>query len=172
MDHLQGIIKEVESSGREVGVTLLVSGVVVSGYITPWSRYQRWEREVGMRSLHEGGRSTTLNFGLGPITAAGTREAQASWDRLVAERAREGRGEEEFHFERFALRSAVAETGVNRDRWREFMFLVISADAVDAYFVGLQATEETEEGEQLTGPDAFDARYRERPAGDEPANPA
>jgi hypothetical protein len=165
MKHLQDLIKTVEATGGEIGVTLLVSGVVVSGYITPWTRFVRWEREVLMRTAHEGGRSIALNFGLGPIMPDDTREARESWDELVREREKEGTTEDDVHFDSFALRSAVAETSVNRDRWREFTYLV-SADSVDAPHVGPQPME----GE-LSGPDAFDARYREPPGADDPADP-
>lgn len=49
-EHLNVWLRLVESVGTELPVTLLVSGTVVTGWLTPYLRWQNWVTEVVPRA--------------------------------------------------------------------------------------------------------------------------
>ena len=51
-------IRYVEATGHELAVTLLVGGTTISGYLTPRLRHDEWVKEILLRAVHEGGRSS------------------------------------------------------------------------------------------------------------------
>lgn len=70
-------VRTVNKGGTEYGVTLVVSGLIVTGHLSPISRYHAWLDEVSSRARFGGG---ALPEGqLGPISQRQSAEAIAAW---------------------------------------------------------------------------------------------
>ncbi len=70
-------VRTVNSGGTEYGVTLVVSGLIITGHLSPISRYHTWLDEVSSRARFGGG---ALPEGkLGPITERQSAEAIEAW---------------------------------------------------------------------------------------------
>jgi hypothetical protein len=134
MKNLNTWIKLVEATGGEVGLTFLVSGVVITGTLTPWARYAAWSQEVLMRTLHEGGKQALPSTEIGPVPRAMTEKVRAEWESLVRD---SGEDPDTFapEFPQFALRDVEIRTGL-KGYWPTMPYLVVNTSEVAAFMPG------------------------------------
>lgn len=124
---LETWVQAVSESGEEYGVTLLVSGCLVTGHLTPMLRYHDWLRETGRRASLDP-RHRRLPAGkIGPITEQQASRARAEWQA----------GARDFEQlqppRRLCLRdAAVGQPGSTTD-WARLPFLVVDLGAVAAF---------------------------------------
>jgi hypothetical protein len=76
-------LRRVQASGAEIAVQLLVSGRRVTGFLTPYQRYDEWEFEVRRRALREGGHFVARGD-LGPISPKLSKRVADEWPALQA----------------------------------------------------------------------------------------
>ena len=126
-------IRYVESTGNEVGMTLLVGGTTISGVLTPISRYADWLTEVMNRADHEGGEMSLPPVEMPAITEQQSLRAREEWgdggltpggeglDDPVGER---GPG--------CVLRNAEVRPPGPKMYWQTYPYLLIQINAVDA----------------------------------------
>lgn len=131
-------VELVESTGIEMPVTLLVSGAVLVGTLTPWLRYAMWQQEVSMRATHEVGELVLPVMKIGPISKELTKKIAESWEerkltRSIPPDSENEDNQQELSFPEFALRDAEIRIGIPRT-WRRYPFLVVRANAVQAMF--------------------------------------
>jgi hypothetical protein len=122
------VVRVVEQTGSEAAVTLLVQGAIVTGMLTPRTRYDAWVQEVTARAGFQGGR-TKLRGLMGPIT-----EEQSDAIREKYER-RHPDGPPDDGFDLFALRNATIQAGAAM-HGPTFPYLLINAYNVGAYTMG------------------------------------
>ena len=72
-------IRYVEATGHELAVTLLVGGTTISGYLTPRLRHDEWVKEILLRAVHEGGRSSIPAVEMEPITPEMAERVREAW---------------------------------------------------------------------------------------------
>lgn len=123
----------VERSGLDFPVTLMVSGVRVSGMLTSTYFYGEWVSSH-MEMLRVSGRS--------PLPIEETVDSPSAEQRERAgdsyERRYPTEEEEPETFDHICIRNATVETGVGA-YWRTHPFLLINADSVDAMTLGAPA---------------------------------
>ena len=129
MQPLGALIHSAER-GLEMSLTVLVSGVVITGVITPWARYQRWLTEVAMRAQYEGGRHSIPDLEIGPIPRSQAEEIRAKYDDELRQVGREP--DEPLDFPQFVLRDAVVRSGLPA-AWSAVPFIVIQTAHVGAF---------------------------------------
>lgn len=79
-------LRIVHSTGAEISVTLLVSGRVVTGMLTPMQRWDVWEREVFRRTLlEEGGQFRLPSQEVDPPSEELVERVKSEWESLEAE---------------------------------------------------------------------------------------
>lgn len=117
----------VQATGDDFAVTLVVSGVVITGLITPWIRYQRWERETLMRTSYEGGHFVLPTQEAPPYPVETRKQDAAEW--------KEMHGAIRFSPDRFCVSNAELQTGM-RLYWVRVPFLVVKSAAVEAFSPG------------------------------------
>ena len=134
MKALDRWIRVVQSAGTEVSVTVLVSGVLITGFLTPWARYTSWSQEVAMRAMHEGGTHPLPDAAMGPISEHMTARVRAEWDAEVQEA---GVDPDDYWpaFEQFALRDVEIRAGMKM-YWPQVPYLVVSVSEVAAFMPG------------------------------------
>lgn len=121
----------VESRGLDMPITLLVQGVVITGFLAPVSRYADFHAEVQARA-NIGARTYAARGEVPPPTQAQVDRTRAEWV------DRHGELDEDlgaFSFPGLCVRNAVVCTGP-REEWRGFPFLLIQADHVSAATAG------------------------------------
>ena len=116
------------STGQSASVTLLISGVPVSGRLCPAADYWAWHKEVMMRMGLAGEPYR--------VPSGGIPEPSETWQRQVADQWKERGGEEEPTFPIIYLRNAFAKTDPDPARWFRAPYLVVNADSVDAMMPG------------------------------------
>ena len=126
-------IRYVESTGNEVGMTLLVGGTTISGILTPVRRYADWLAEVMNRADHEGGEMSLPTIEMPEITEQQSQRARDDWgeggltpggeslDDPVRER---GPG--------CVLRNAEVRPPGPKTYWQTYPYLLIQINSVDA----------------------------------------
>ena len=130
-------IRFVESTGSEVGITLLIGGTTIVGYLTPMLRYEAWLTEVLLRTIHEGGHSTLPSIEMPPISPEITQRVRDEWEAggTISENEHPdepvgatGPG--------CAIRNAeVRPPGVAK-YWRTYPYLHVQVSAIDAIYLG------------------------------------
>jgi hypothetical protein len=131
---LNATIKMVEVTGGAISVSLLVSGVIVTGTLTPWKRYALSLQEVLSRAMHEGGGEQPLpHVPTGPISASLRNQVRAEWDASLAAEGVEADDDAiEHEFPQFALRDAEIRSGVAA-YWSKLPYLVVTTARVGAF---------------------------------------
>lgn len=119
------LVASVEATGLDATVTLIVSGIVVTGAITSWGRYARWLTEVIMRAKYEGG-SAALPPGGPPDFPELRAKDAAEWRATYPAGGASS--------DRFALADAEIRSGPPAN-WIRVPFLVILSSAVTALSV-------------------------------------
>lgn len=125
---MSGWIQIIESQGVEVNVTLLVSGCIVTGVLTPILRYHRWVREVVGRALQQRGTFRIPPAEMGPISQEESNEVIAKWKEDYPENP-------EVDFNAFCLRNAEIQAGAPVN-WEKRAYLVVATDHVAAFTIG------------------------------------
>jgi hypothetical protein len=131
-------VELVESTGIEMPVTLLVSGAVLVGTLTPWLRYAMWQQEVSLRATHEVGSLGLPVMKIGPISRDLAMQIAESWEERKLTRSlppdyENEDNQRELTFPEFALRDAEIRIGIPQT-WRRYPFLVVRANTVQAMF--------------------------------------
>ena len=135
-------LRLVHSTGCEVGVTLLVSGRVVSGLLTPVQRFTRWENEVTMRAVHGGGQFRLPSPGLGPPTKEECQAIVDEWEALERNEADEPDAK---GWAFCCLRNAEVFDAIEGSQVK-FPMLMVAMSKVAAYSIGnISMTSATEE---------------------------
>jgi hypothetical protein len=131
MRNLYIYLRLVEATGSEVGVTLLVSGVLITGILTPWARYTAWTKEITMRAVHERGPQGLPDVPMGPITPEITERVRAQWK---ADAAEAGMNPDDFEpeYREFALRDVEIRAGM-KPLWAKAPYLVLATSEVAAF---------------------------------------
>lgn len=122
-------MKLAEGAGAEFNVTLLVSGTMVTGWLTPLVRYRNWATEVLQRLRLGGGKVKLPTGGMPPIAQKEVDQAKAEYEKLT-----DG-GKLEVVFPILCLRNAQFRVGVPSER-PTHGYLLISTDAVNAFTLG------------------------------------
>jgi len=130
---LNRLIRYVESTGNEVGMTLLVGGVTISGILTPIRQYVDWLTEVMNRAHHEGGQMSLPPTEMPTMTEQQSQRVRDEWgdggltpageslDDPIAER---GPG--------CVLRNAEVRPPGPKRYWQTYPYLLVQINAVDA----------------------------------------
>ena len=115
----------IHKHGGEMAVTLLVSGRIITGMLTPIQRYGRWEREVTARALLDDGKFTLPSLELGEMSPEESQGIKDDWPEQE-ERAKDG-------FTYLAIRNAEI-----RDSGSVFHcpHLLVLTSAVAAFAIG------------------------------------
>jgi hypothetical protein len=126
---LETWIQAVNETGAEYGVTLLVSGSLITGHLTPTVRYRDWLREVGRRASITKTRQRLPSSQIGPITEQQADRARAEWDaaKHSADLDRPP------GVTRFCVRDAAVGRLSGPEGWTHFPFLVLALDSVDGF---------------------------------------
>jgi hypothetical protein len=132
----------VESHGVEIGLTLVVSGVVIVGVLTPRLRYRRWRDELFHRALLGKGQFRIPESEIPPISDSLRAEVVAEWERTNAEASATGSDPEEIEtvVDYCCLRNAEIRAGMAMN-WVTAPFLAITASSIDAVYPGVRARE-------------------------------
>ena len=133
---LEAWLKQVEEKPIEIGVTLLVSGRIVSGMLTPLCRYEKWQTEVLHRALLKGGKFPVPSSKIPPLTKKQMEDISKhprKWDVDSVAPV-------------LCLRDVEIQTGVPAS-WEKRSFLLVSADSVDAFALGNGGLQELEDEE-------------------------
>ena len=126
-------IRYVEATGHEVGITLLVGGATITGYLTPMLRYDEWLKEVMHRAIHEGGRSELPLIPMEPISAQLTQRVQEEWGER--ELVPEGGDIDDPVIERgpgCVIRNAEVRPSGPKMYWQTYPYLQVQVSAVQA----------------------------------------
>lgn len=140
--HLLIWIQEIEKSGSEMPLTLVVSGRLISGFLTPSIRVMDWQGEVLRRAQISG--KFVVPPRIGPMNEKQKNRAQEYQRELEEEAAKEGdeSGDEQDIVSRamqrvLYLRDATIH-GFMPAGDRDVPFLAIALTAIDAYFLGAE----------------------------------
>ena len=123
---LETWIDQVNETGSEYGVTLLVGGWIVTGHLAPMVRYRDWLKEVGRRASITKGRHRLPGGPIGPISEQQAARARAEWEKSSEESL-------ELSGVRFCVRDAAIATSGTSDGWSYLPFLVVKLASVDAF---------------------------------------
>jgi hypothetical protein len=134
VEKLQDWVQVAEATGGEVGLTVLVSGVLVTGMLTPWPRYAAWSKEVTMRGMHETGPQALPDIPMGPISPEQAERARADYAAELSESGFDA--DETPEFPQFAMRDVTIRTGAGAT-WVRVPYLVVDTASVSAFFLGL-----------------------------------
>jgi hypothetical protein len=127
-----GWVHIIQSNAAELGVTIVVSGVVIEGTLTPAQRWAEWTGDV---------LSVALQLGGGPIDGSTEPMSPAQADRIREEWKQGGKAKahaedgETPSFNTLYLRDTVIRSGIPAD-WRRVPFLAVSASHVSAFSIG------------------------------------
>lgn len=126
----------VERDGWEIGVTLLVGGVIITGTLTPAIRYHEWAASHVEIAAALGG-LTTQTTAVPAITAEEAQRARDAWRATLASEGLDPDSEEgqaaRLRLGAVYLRNAIVEAGPLRGAgWRQYSFLAIATHAVQA----------------------------------------
>jgi hypothetical protein len=126
----------VESSGEEVGVTVVVDGRIIDGILTPLMQYDDWV----LRNM-----AIAVETGSGPIEMSSEKPSSALKERIVAAWARRMRAAGFVNgevipvpFPWVCLRDAIIESGP-RETWRIIAYLQVDASRISAATLGLRS---------------------------------
>ena len=122
-------MKLAEGAGAEFNVTLLVSGTVVTGWLTPLVRYRNWATEVLHRMRLGGGKVNLPTGRMPPIAQKEVDQAKAEYERFS-----DG-GKHDVVFPIMCLRNAQFRVGIPAER-HTHGYVLISTDAVSAFTLG------------------------------------
>ena len=122
---LDAWIAEVNSLGTESALTLIMSGMTITGFITPTARYRAWLEEIASRAAF--GERVLPSSEIGPISREQSESIRQAWD---AELTAEGRRDLP---DQFCLRDVTVLTAGGKRDWLRIPFLVVSRSAVDAF---------------------------------------
>ena len=126
-DNLETWIVTVNETGAEYGLTLVVSGTLVTGHLTPSLRYRDWLREVGRRATITRSKQHLPGSGIGPISEQQAERARGEWQ------ARPGADGEQEPISRFCLRDAAVTCSADPSGWTHLPFLMVRLASVDAF---------------------------------------
>lgn len=129
-------LRVVHQLGVEFGVTMLVSGRIVTGLLTPVQRYRRWEREVTTRAIRGRGTFALPSLDLPGISSAEAEEVRKEWPDLKTEL--DGDEKEQGAFAYLCLRNAQIRDGGQVLR---FPMLLVSTQAVHTFMPGVLSGE-------------------------------
>ncbi|UCD25499.1 MAG: hypothetical protein JSW51_06185 [Gemmatimonadota bacterium] len=121
---LDAWITEVNSLGTESAITLIMSGMTVTGFITPTARYQAWLDEIANRAAF--GERVLPSSEIGPISPEQSELVRKGWSESVF-----GEGDEVP--KQFCLRDATILVAGDQRDWLRIPFLVVSRSAVAAF---------------------------------------
>lgn len=124
-DLLETWVTEVNSLGTESAITLLVSGTMLTGFITPTHRYRTWLEEVASRAKF--GERALPRSAIGPISERQSELARQAWEE--AERD----GTAGASLEQFCLRDVTMMEHGAEAKWTRVPFLVVNRSAVNAF---------------------------------------
>ena len=141
-EHIQGWIDLCERGPTEVPMTLMVSGRVVTGFITPVPRYYKWRDEVMHRVGLGKGKFSFPAAGIGSLTEQQKEHIRKYWQELSAESAIAERDEHRV-LRWFVLRDATI-LGDTRSGDVASPFLEVAMDSVDGYALGFVVAGETD----------------------------
>lgn len=133
-------LRAVHATGVEISVTLLVSGRLITGMLTPIQRYEDWEREVLRRAFLEGGKFTLPSVELSPITADYSEKVRKAWpdlERELYDDSREAKG-----FAYLCLRNATVHEPIPAASLKS-PFVLVAVDAIAAFTPGIQEHQST-----------------------------
>jgi hypothetical protein len=134
-------VRLVETQASEIGVTVVMHGVVITGVMTPYERFARWTQEVFQRAAHSGGRFGLPNAEMLPPTPDEVERIRAEWKAREDEvRSAEGLGPDDevdldLDLSYFCLRDALVRAG-HPDTWFTVPYLLLRTTSVDAFFPG------------------------------------
>ena len=126
-DLLETWIVTVNETGAEYGLTLLVSGTLVTGHLTPSLRYRDWLREVGRRATITKSKQHLPGSGIGPITEQQAERARGEW------LARHASDDEQEPTARFCLRDVAVTCSADPSGWTHLPFLMVQLASVDGF---------------------------------------
>ena len=114
----------VEVNGAEIGVTLVVNGLVIEGILTPVERWTEWT----LAALTEMGARQTAR------APALTREESEEIKKKWQERYRHAHVE--LTYDRICLRNATIRTVPNPEYWPTWPYMLIETTSIDAFTLG------------------------------------
>jgi hypothetical protein len=126
---------QVESTGLEISVTMLVAGRVVTGQLCPFDRYVRWERETYFRAARCGG---SFSAG-GEMPPPSPTEREQAAVRFQEEYGDDSAAAAEISFPLLALRNPRIDPGTPTEAALGG-YLAISASHVAAISLGTRGT--------------------------------
>jgi hypothetical protein len=139
---IESWVRIIERQAREIGVTLVVHGVLITGIMTPFRRYGRWATEVFQRALLSGGSFEVPSGEMHELTATEADRLRAEWKELEdEERKSEGLAPDEeveldMDLSYFCLRNANIHAGVVPTSWFTLPYVLIRTASVDAFTPG------------------------------------
>ena len=127
-------IRYSEENGVEFPMTVIAGGMIISGNLSPFARYERWCKEIDRRTRLAGGAVTLPNIKLPPLTAEERAEFREQWEaRLAAARAERGYPTDDDVppglLDYFCLSNAKMRTVT-------YEFIVVQTASVGAFFPG------------------------------------
>lgn len=135
MPQLDVFLDMVNKNAGEFGVTLLVSGRIVTGTLTPGKRGADWLKEVVLRAAHEGGHLAVPPRDWRPISETEA-EAIRENDRVNREQAGAGEDQEDqITYASLCLRNATIHGSVPALN-SNHPYLFVNTDSVAAFTIG------------------------------------
>jgi hypothetical protein len=134
-------VRLVETQASEIGVTVVMHGVVITGVMTPYERFARWTQEVFHRAARGGGRFGLPKAEMLPLTPEEVERIRAEWKAREDEvRSADGLSPDDdvdldLDLSYFCLRDAVVRAG-HPDTWFTVPYLLLRTTSVDAFFPG------------------------------------
>ena len=137
-DYIAWLASSLFEKGLEIPVTLVVSGKLVSGYVTSPLRFQKWSTEVIRRAQLAGGTYDVPDAEMQPLTESEKAElktiAEAARSKLSGQEMLEGEIEDPDLSEMMPilhLRNVFIE-GIGR----EMPYVAVQTDRIDALTIG------------------------------------
>lgn len=124
-------IRLVESSGFEMGVTLILHGVIVTGTLTPLTQYAAWFTEVLNRTTASARGQSSAGGIMPAMTIEQSEEVRRSWKQRMR-----GEDMDDVVFARCALKNVTLHQGHALLAVR-FPYLLVNAAAVSAASLGI-----------------------------------
>lgn len=116
----------VEESGAEIGVTLLVNGVLIEGILTPLERWTEWTvAALSGTPNRQAARAPAL-------TQEESEKLKKNWERRYAHL----KGNVELTYDRICLRNATIQTVPNPEYWPTWPYMLIETLSIDAFTLG------------------------------------
>ena len=122
-------VRYVESTGNEVGMTLLIGGTTISGILTSALRYDDWLKEVMYRAQHEGGMLSLPDVEMLPITEETSQRVRDAW---MEAGIPEPESPDDPLGPGCVLRNAEVRPPGPAMQWRTYPYLMVQVSAVDA----------------------------------------